>query len=869
MKNKILIQSLLLLSFLSFSEKAEAKKIEIKSALNNKTLVLDEGIDLHLYDANTPLKNSTVDLQSEDAWLFFDKMRPHEVVGKLTKSILIYGKEIKIGPGGNGRIALYKEGTVVMPHSDGFQPLEVFTEKGYKGEKQKFSIGNYYTNLPDKEIPAGLVHPLNMDNSIQSFRLKRGYMATLATEPDGMGYSRIFIADTADIIVSEIPQELARKVSYIRVLQWQWPSKKGWCGGDGAVNAENGKNRQENEIEITQSTWFYSWGTSDRFLLNAEFVPMKWGYGGSMDKINSRTDVTHLLGYNEPNRPDQSKMSVEQAIEEWPRLMKSGLRLGSPSVSDNSRLEDWLYKFMDECTKRNYRVDYVNVHAYWGAEQMRSPKDWYNTLREIHLRTKRPIWITEWNIGANWTKEAWPSDKNEQFAKHVRDLKQIINVLDTASFIERYSIYNWVEDKRAMIIDTYSKKTEDDREVNDKLIKQEITPAGEFYRDNHPDFAFNLQHEFIPTWHWMNAPVLTYDLSERNEIQLYWNISNKDEEMISGYSVERSMDKNNFKEIAYVKSSQNKLYFENLMSSNEAASNSVYYRVKAIDMQRKKTLVSNVVSYNYLENKNNDVTVGQLTSNANWNMHIFKNQYAETPVVLFGTPTNRNKKPLTHRARNTGKSSFEFKLDTWKYLQNPTFIHPDTIAYICFPKAGIYQFNEITAITGKANNITSQWTQINFETPFKEIPVIFASQISDNDKSTTSIRIRNVSKEGFEIQLQYEAGRCPTDADEEISYVAITPGKGRMNGKMIEIGKSTNEFVGEFFHSGNIKFDNTYKSPAFFGCMQTESDGVTSALRIKKRGSNFTDVFKEKEISEGSKRTQKESVGWIVVETDN
>lgn len=602
MKPILLIQSLLLLSLLTLSEEVEAKKIEIKSALNNKAFVLNEGIDLHLSDANTPLNNATVDLQSEDAWLFFDKIRPGEVAGKLAKSILINGKELKTGNNGNARIALYKEGTVVIPHSDRFQPLEVFTEKEYKGTNEKISIANYYTNRPDKEVPAELVHPLKM-NKIQSFKLKRGYMATLATEPDGMGYSRIFIADTADMIVSEIPQELARKVSYIRVLPWQWPSKKGWCGGSGIINTENGKNRQENEIEMTQSTWFYSWGGDDRFLLDAEFVPMKWGYGGSMDKINSRTDVTHLLGYNEPNRPDQSKMSVEQAIEEWPRLMKSGLRLGSPAVSDNSRLEDWLYKFMDECTKRNYRVDYVNVHAYWGAEQMRTPRDWYNTLREIHLKTKRPIWITEWNIGANWTNESWPSDKKEQFAKQLRSLKQIIHVLDTASFVERYSIYNWVEDKRAMIIDTYSKKTENGREVNDKLIKQEITPAGEFYRDNDPEFAFNHKHEFIPRWHLTNSPILTYDISERNEIQLHWNIENSDEEMISGYAVERSLDGSNFKEVAFIKPSQDKIFFESMMNSKDIPSNSVYYRVKAFDIQKKKSVTSNIVSYNYIEKK--------------------------------------------------------------------------------------------------------------------------------------------------------------------------------------------------------------------------------------------------------------------------
>ncbi|MCS2958784.1 hypothetical protein NXX53_20850 [Bacteroides salyersiae] len=51
-------------------------------------------------------------------------------------------------------------------------------------------------------------------------------MATMATEPDGMGYSRCFIADDADLEIRELPAELNGKVSFIRVFQWEWASKK-------------------------------------------------------------------------------------------------------------------------------------------------------------------------------------------------------------------------------------------------------------------------------------------------------------------------------------------------------------------------------------------------------------------------------------------------------------------------------------------------------------------------------------------------------------------------------------------------------------------------------------------------------------------
>ena len=54
-------------------------------------------------------------------------------------------------------------------------------------------------------------------------------MATLATAADGTGYSRVFIADDKDLEFSIMPALLDKSISFIRVFDWEWVSKKGWC----------------------------------------------------------------------------------------------------------------------------------------------------------------------------------------------------------------------------------------------------------------------------------------------------------------------------------------------------------------------------------------------------------------------------------------------------------------------------------------------------------------------------------------------------------------------------------------------------------------------------------------------------------------
>jgi hypothetical protein len=74
---------------------------------------------------------------------------------------------------------------------------------------------------------------------------------------------------------------------------------------------------------------------------------------------------------------------------------------------------------------------------------------------------KRPLWVTEWNNGANWTGCADPT-----FAQQQAAVSKMVAMLESAPFVERYALYNWVEDVRRLEWDDSS-----------------LTAAGVTYRD--------------------------------------------------------------------------------------------------------------------------------------------------------------------------------------------------------------------------------------------------------------------------------------------------------------------------------------------------------------------------------------------------
>lgn len=820
-----------------------ARETQTVVSIENENKELSGMIDMHM-TGEIPLKNASVNLVSQDAWLFFDNVRPSEVIEKYASMIKVSGEVLQ--PGKNSRVDVFLHGTVIIPHDENYEPLQVFTGENYSGENRTYLVDSCYQDLE------------SFDNAIRSFKLKRGYMATLANESNGQGYSRVFIADNEDIDIPVLPHELNGKVSYIRCFRWEWVSKKGWCSsGAGCYN----------EIDLTASTWYYSWSADRESLNDAEFVPIKqnWGWPGFAE-INLKSNVTHLLGYNEPDRPEQANASVEKAIGQWPQMMESGLRLGTPAIADNL---NWLYSFLDECKKRNYRVDYVAVHAYWGGSGGAqvvtdgngniSPEKWYQKLKAIHDRTGLPIWITEWNNGANWTHETWPADEASKQQKQLTDLKGILNVLDTCSFIERYSIYNWVGDERALVVG----KDDNGNYTAGGAIDQKLTPAGEYYRDLHAPMAYNPLKAVVPTYQVVTPELeASYNMNSR-AVEVSWTDYNG--ELTDEYVLERKTDDGEFEELISGVGQLKNQYSEELKPTE---SHAYTYRVKIKSGSEEKYSNEMVVDVPIVKGTS-DVRYGVATlSDLVWKYFFFEDgaAYSTTPAVVFGGFSSATRTLLSYHLQGTSTNGFRFKFTPWEYQNVTELPKAENAPYIVATK-GNYKWGDLDVEAGDVRSVNDEWKKVTFTKPFTEAPVVFVSPSSAKVTSPSFARVRNVTKEGFEVHFTREKSMTGSFSRENICYFAIVPGMTVVNGKKIKVGK-TAEVVGELSNKAELSFDGTYTDPAFYCTLLTSNDSFTSNLRYSGLTSEAVTFMKQREKSAGASGTSAlDQVGWMVIES--
>ncbi|WP_440900491.1 glycosyl hydrolase, partial [Actinosynnema sp.] len=98
--------------------------------------------------------------------------------------------------------------------------------------------------------------------------------------------------------------------------------------------------------------WYYTWAVDTQGVSTppgVEFVPMAWGSGSVTDAAlgKAKSLGSTLLGFNEPDMAGQANLSVEQALNLWPRLQATGMRLGAPAVAyGGDQAGGWLDRFM-------------------------------------------------------------------------------------------------------------------------------------------------------------------------------------------------------------------------------------------------------------------------------------------------------------------------------------------------------------------------------------------------------------------------------------------------------------------------------------------------------------------------------------------
>ncbi len=201
------------------------------------------------------------------------------------------------------------------------------------------------------------------------------------------------------------------------------------------------------------TSWFYNWGNEPSTQVvdyiglekGIEYIPMAWNASYDINKMKAyyaaHPNDKYLLGFNEPNFPDQANMLPSEAAEKWRDLenfaKENNLILVGPAMNyAGSPLKDgkvWNpYDWMDAfiaAYKEKYGTepyyDYTAVHAYMdNADAMMTIVDGFAQ------KYGKKVWLTEF---CAWEDKGITAETQQEY------MIDKLKALETSDNVYRYA----------------------------------------------------------------------------------------------------------------------------------------------------------------------------------------------------------------------------------------------------------------------------------------------------------------------------------------------------------------------------------------------------------------------------------------------
>ena len=826
-------------------------------------VTVSENVDYIIAHTTPFVGEGKVNITNTDhAVVIFQSIRPSLVIkNHLKDRVFINGEQAVNGT--NCQVKMYAHGAIVMPYAKDIKPLTVYSEQNFGGTAvNDFGLensGGFMNTLSDAKL----------NNQIRSFKLKRGYMVTFATGKNGWGYSRCFIADKEDLELATLPVSLDGRISSYRVFQWYDAEKKG-LASDTRMSAN----------DLLASSWCYTWGVGSDMRPDHECIPHRihegWPNPADCGKANFSC---HMKTNNEPgNSADDSPNTVEQILNNWQTLMRTGMRLCSESSHDGS----WAHldQFIAEIDKRGWRCDILDLHCYWasGFDNMKYYYDKYG---------KRPIWISEFVWGASWNNNGiFNSDRSFSQANQQKNLdamKGIFASLNSSPYVERYAYWNSEADCS-------------------KLLRgeSELSLTGKYFQTMQSGMAYRKEYEKVPNVVYTAPSALAGSWTDQTAgtFKLSWTDTNGD--MLSEIRVQRKLESEigaAYQTIATISpkdisgKSLSYIYTDTLPASgvyeyrviNVAPTGKDYYSATTVKAAKSTVIGADQVQY------------GELVMLDGSEIELkFTQTFSDVPAVFMGVLSSENSKlQLGNLLSAVGRTNFTYSPIVWTTSTSTEFEKSESLPFMALLE-GSYKFSNLDCEVGVAKVTMKDTVDVVFAQAFPEgvVPVVLTEIRKPTvKKSAMMVRVFDVTNTGFRCIIMVEDEATAATINYNVCYMAVTPGVGvvdEANGVMIAAGRNAESVYGATARTNYFTYGSDtlrFVDPYIFTNLQTNAYDAAAMVRMQGDGTTVTvgDMeytvgarFKRvvdssrKNASDGTKlnaSTMRDDLGWVVLYT--
>ena len=219
------------------------------------------------------------------------------------------------------------------------------------------------------------------------------------------------------------------------------------------------------------------------------------------------------------------------------------------------------------------------------------------------------------------------------------------------------------------------------------------------------------------------------------------------------------------------------------------------------------------------------------------------------PVVVAGGATRDGGHQGVVRVRSVTNNSFQIRFQEWDYRDGRHTT--EDIGFLVI-EAGVHRLTDGTNLVAGSVDLTNEsFRTTAFGTTFVTAPLIISQVMTNNDPAAVTERIRNISTEDFQIQLNEEEAADRLHGTEQVGFIAIDTGIATSGNISLNALKTGNTVT---HRNSTINFGSIdgAVNPVILSDMQTRDGRDAATVRHRSQTSTSVTVFVEEEGSRDS-----------------
>ena len=255
--------------------------------------------------------------------------------------------------------------------------------------------------------------------------------------------------------------------------------------------------------------------------------------------------------------------------------------------------------------------------------------------------------------------------------------------------------------------------------------------------------------------------------------------------------------------------------------------------------------------------------IGKFQANESWVDVDYAIDFAAPPILLAASQTFNEADPFVTKVATRESAGFRMRLLEGRSLDREEVHQLESVGYIAFANGDIIsdqgkKIGECGSFIAKTPN-RQAWNFVQLQDAF-ENPVVIATIVSDNGPKSGLSRLRNISSDSFEYQLQEWSYQDGKHFDETIHYVVIEAGNHLLaDGTQLSAGMVETENEDPAL----VNLPRLTENSVVLHQVQTNNSAQAVITRLHDRyDDGFTLLKQEEEASLGFHDS--ETIGYVV-----